>query len=561
MSSTTLRILLLFTVLGASLALAPASGAAPPRKSKARSHNTHKRGSCTRRSSRHTRRSRTCKSFKASDTNLALRKKATSSSRESRSLSAEYAVDGSNSSRWSSSFSSGQWWQVDLGTAQTVAKVSINWEAAYASEYLIKTSTDGVNFTQRADVKIGAAGWQSTSFSAVTARYVRIVGVTRATRYGISFWEAQVYATGDTTSPSGPPPSGGTTTGGGDPTSGGGTTTTGGTTTGGGPVTSPLIYGLNSVWMDDTDIKKLTSIGITWSRMEIDWDRVEPSPGKFDFSWNDQWVAAGARNGMTVLPELMNPPGWASGGWNVMPTDLNAWGNYVAHVVQHYGPGGDFWTKNPSLPYHPMTYFEVWNEPYITMFVNGNSNPQQYARLFKAAATAGKAANPQAKFLVEADTTGELMNGGYVEFIDNMYSAVPDLGSWIDGVAVHPYSQPRAPDYTAGDMRWNFRRIEDVHNRFLAHGTNKPFWITEIGWPTCSNTYACVSESTSATYTGRMFDIIKSEYKDWVQSVFLYNFRDPSSQDPSNMEDYFGLLRGDGSQKPVWNVVKSETGV
>ena len=124
---------------------------------------------------------------------LALNKPATSSSTENATLTRRKAVDGSSTTRWSSSFADTQWWQVDLGSAQQVAKVELNWEAAYASRYKILTSTDGTNFTEAADVSITSPGLKTTTFTARSARYVRVLGVTRATQYGISFWDARVY--------------------------------------------------------------------------------------------------------------------------------------------------------------------------------------------------------------------------------------------------------------------------------------------------------------------------------------------------------------------------------
>jgi hypothetical protein len=105
-------------------------------------------------------------------------------------------VDGSTSTRWSSAFLDNQWWQVDLGSAKQVNQVTINWEAAYASQYRIQTSTDGTTFTTQATVNITAPGTQTTSFPTVSARYVRILGVTRATPWGISMWETQVFGPG-----------------------------------------------------------------------------------------------------------------------------------------------------------------------------------------------------------------------------------------------------------------------------------------------------------------------------------------------------------------------------
>ena len=113
------------------------------------------------------------------------------------SATADKAVDGSSTTRWSSSVGDNRWWQVDLGRTRQVDKVTINWENAYASRYRIMTSTDGASYTQAADVSIPSAGIHTTTFASRDARYVRIEGVTRATPYGISFWEVQVFGVND----------------------------------------------------------------------------------------------------------------------------------------------------------------------------------------------------------------------------------------------------------------------------------------------------------------------------------------------------------------------------
>jgi glucose/arabinose dehydrogenase len=116
------------------------------------------------------------------------------------------ANDGSSTTRWSSSYANNQWWQVDLGSVRSVDTVRLNWEAAYGSSYQVLTSTDGVSFAVAASDGATAAGWRSTSFAVRSARYVRVLGVTRATPWGFSFWDAQVFGpvegSSDTTAPS-----------------------------------------------------------------------------------------------------------------------------------------------------------------------------------------------------------------------------------------------------------------------------------------------------------------------------------------------------------------------
>jgi hypothetical protein len=127
----------------------------------------------------------------------ALNQPTSASSVEKAGLEANKANDGNSNTRWSSSFANNQWWQVDLGRIRKVDKVTLNWEAAYASSYRIQTSTNGTTFTQAASVSLTSPGVKTTTFTARDARYVRILGVTRATPYGFSFWDASVFGAAD----------------------------------------------------------------------------------------------------------------------------------------------------------------------------------------------------------------------------------------------------------------------------------------------------------------------------------------------------------------------------
>jgi exo-beta-1,3-glucanase (GH17 family) len=189
----------------------------------------------------------------------------------------------------------------------------------------------------------------------------------------------------------------------------------------------------------------------------------------------------------------------------------------------------------------------------------GGPNPVTYARLVKAAVEAARARNPRARFLIQADTTGQPTDGPPVDWVDAMFAAVPDLARWFDGVAVHPYATGASPDeYTpSGDTRGQFRRIEQIHDRFAAHGAGaKPFWLTEIGWATCPERPPCVNEQQQADYIQRMLEIVRGY--SWVQAVLIYNYRDDqrAADSPTNMNKWYGLLRSDGRAKPAWKVLQ-----
>jgi hypothetical protein len=141
-----------------------------------------------------------------------------------------------------------------------------------------------------------------------------------------------------------------------------------------------------------------------------------------------------------------------------------------------------------------------------------------------------------------------------------MYGAVPDLNAYFDAVSIHPYSAERSPDvYTPGQgTRWQFRRIEEMRAKFTAHGAaDKKFWITELGWATCTAHEDCVSEAEQAAYVTRVFEYARNEYASFVEAVFIYHLNDWGPADQTNKEYWFGLLRKDGSPKPAFEALRS----
>ncbi|MFJ6194911.1 DUF1996 domain-containing protein [Micromonospora sp. NPDC092111] len=141
----------------------------------------------------------------AAEVPLSQGRPATASSAENGGTSAAAAVDGDLGTRWSSAFSDPQWLQVDLGATATITRVVINWEAAYATNFTIQTSADGATWTTINTTTNGTGGVQTLTVGG-SGRYVRLNTTKRATQYGTSLWEFQVFGTGGV--PTSPSPSG-----------------------------------------------------------------------------------------------------------------------------------------------------------------------------------------------------------------------------------------------------------------------------------------------------------------------------------------------------------------
>ena len=313
---------------------------------------------------------------------------------------------------------------------------------------------------------------------------------------------------------------------------------------------------------DEQDLARQT--GASWLREEFDWDVIEPSDDQWQWARYDTVIEQAALRGLHVLPLLNGTAAWAGPRWNQFPDDFAEYGEYVGAVTGRYGPGGSFWQAHPELAEYAPTHFELWNEPFIEYFSIDKVSPSRYAELVKAGASGGRAGNPEAKFLLAADTYYTEAPGDYRNWIDGMYDAVPDLNSYFDAVAIHPYSASRGPDvYTPGEgTRWQFRRIEEMRERFNAHGAaGKGFWITELGWSTCTGHHDCVSEAQQAEYVRRAFDYATGKYGSFMEAVFIYHMNDWGPADETNKEYWFGLRRKDGSRKPAWDVMRRVAGL
>ncbi len=124
--------------------------------------------------------------------NIAYQKSVEVSSTESSEYSGYKAVDGDNSTRWSSAYADNQYIIVDLGVGKEITGVKLAWEAAYAGSYQVQTSSDYNNWTTVYSNYNAKGGTESINFNA-KARYVKVYCMKRATQYGFSLYELEIF--------------------------------------------------------------------------------------------------------------------------------------------------------------------------------------------------------------------------------------------------------------------------------------------------------------------------------------------------------------------------------
>ncbi|MBC8082281.1 MAG: carbohydrate-binding protein [Hymenobacter sp.] len=118
---------------------------------------------------------------------------ATASTSQTSTTGPANAIDQNLSTRWSSAWTAPQYLQLDFGTVKDIARVKINWEAAYAKDYQLLISSDGNSWTPIHAVLNGDGGFDDITGLAGRGRYLRINGTRRATSYGYSLYEVEVY--------------------------------------------------------------------------------------------------------------------------------------------------------------------------------------------------------------------------------------------------------------------------------------------------------------------------------------------------------------------------------
>jgi hypothetical protein len=151
----------------------------------------------------------------------------------------------------------------------------------------------------------------------------------------------------------------------------------------------------------------------------------------------------------------------------------------------------------------------------------------------------------------------------WVWWVNALYQAVPDLNNYFDGVSVHPYGHDithRSPaiygqPYYGYDQ---MRRIELIRKQFVSHGAaSKPFWATEVGWPTCTHgTIRCVTPEGQLRSLNALMRYASTTWKSYVKAVFVFYYDDVGADSSNPMNDY-GLIFFSHRPKPAFGAFRA----
>ncbi len=323
------------------------------------------------------------------------------------------------------------------------------------------------------------------------------------------------------------------------------------------PRAAPIGVTFHCMWgnYDDRSRKyvldKMQAAGITWVRIDVSWAAVETGKGlrnAGELQKLTRCVDMSRAHGMRVLLLLYETPGWANGnaGRSVPPANLTDYADFAASMAQTYKGKVAAW--------------QLWNEEDNALFWVGTK--QQYVELIRSAHDAIKAKDSSALVVL-----GGLTFNDYV-YLADLY-ALGAKGSF-DVVATHAYQWvATTPPETAPDssIYW-YRAAATVRQVIVDNGDTAAVWFTEVGWSTHENgpevtesPWATgVSEAIQADYLVRAIHYARSNWP-WLGVMFVYKERSwpLDGREPMwafRQEQGYGLLREDGSERPVYKALK-----
>lgn len=291
----------------------------------------------------------------------------------------------------------------------------------------------------------------------------------------------------------------------------------------------------------------MKAAGATWVRYDLSWNGVQPV-NDYEYNWApyDRVTRAARDAGLEVLLIIdLTPVRERSANCPnselCPPANAENFGRFAGAAARHYQSYG-------------VRNWEIWNEPNISYRFRPAANPEQYVAMLKSAYTAIKQVDPNMTVIAAstAPSATDRDNLTPTDFLRAIYAA--GAQGYFDAISAHPYAYPVTPAASSQYDAWG--QLPAMHTLMSQHGDGaKQIWITEFGAPTNGPNLPgeYVSEAVQAQIAAEAIAILQEQT--WAGPLFWYDYQD-SGTSRYTSENFFGLVRADGSFKPAYYVFK-----
>ena len=307
-------------------------------------------------------------------------------------------------------------------------------------------------------------------------------------------------------------------------------------------------------------------LGVNWERLIFSWSDIQPGgpdDWRADLYFPPSTLQKELNSGMEVVGLLQFTPAWAArnpgDGQRSVPRNLSApasdpnnyWARFAGRIAAHYKGRIDRWV--------------IWNEPEFKPGDAGAGqsatwygSDEEYYLLLKRGYQAIKAANPNATVVFGATSYWVDINMGRQPFFKRIVSLAaadpeaPANGYLFDAVGFNLYWCP-------DDI---LRVYAEMRDAMRAKGFEKPIWLTETNampfddgaTPKAPNGQR-VTMQQQADFAVQALAIAAAA---GYQRIGWYRVTDGNIW---NDQEVWGLVRDDGSRRPVYSAFKTATGL
>ena len=299
--------------------------------------------------------------------------------------------------------------------------------------------------------------------------------------------------------------------------------------------------------LDAPSAERMAEARVGTLRMGFYWKDVEHTRGRYDWAWYDDAMERSARAGVEVIAVLVGSPRWIAPRYNDPPRTPEAraeWAAFVQAAVRRYGSGGEFWSEHPEVPYKPIRFLQVWNEPNLKNWWANRPSAREYLMLLRATQVAARAADPAARVMLAGLPSGTRGRIPATTYLGQLYRSSRSAKEYFDYVAIHPY----ASSYRG--VVSEISRARSVMRRYRDSRTY--LWVTESGWASSGpRTAWTTSAGGQASHLSRTFSHLarhRGRYR--VRGVVWYTWRDEGNGDWWG--ERCGLFDRAGEPKRAW---------
>ncbi|QSR32866.1 hypothetical protein CFI00_20655 [Nocardioides sp. S5] len=198
-------------------------------------------------------------------------------------------------------------------------------------------------------------------------------------------------------------------------------------------------------------------------RIHLAWNRVERSPGTFDWTETDAKIAIAEAHGAKPLLVIVDTPifhtSYPAHATNASPPRLHSYGRFVRRLAARYGDRVDY---------------QVWNEPNVPLFYTGT--PAHAAKMTKIAGKSVRKFAPGATVVAPSFTVRHDTDRAWFKDYWSQRLGRKRVADFVDAANISAYPFPeKGPEQGLALAQWAQRAV-------AREGFDGPLWASEINY-------------------------------------------------------------------------------